>query len=134
MLDILEISSEEFDEQVLHSKDAVVVEFFSHSCPHCQKFSPLYDQLAEKMNGKAKFFKIDVLLSEENRNLAHSRGVHTVPTIEVFNKGRVIGSMVGYHEIGKLISALKEFLARKDDNIGQGTPINNLIDIHKTQQ
>lgn len=103
-----------------------MVEFFSHSCPHYIKFNPVYAKLAETLKEEAEFVKIDVLLSEANRNLAHSRGVRTVPTLEVFDHGRVIGSTVGYHELKKIVSTVKEFLSKKNENVDPGTPLANL--------
>ncbi len=125
MTDISEISASSFDKEVLHVDEPVVVEFFSHSCPHCIKFSPVYTQLAEALDGEARFVKIDVLLSKANRALAHSRGVRSVPMVEAFYQGRVIGSMVGYHDVKKVIPTVKEFLLKKEENIGPGTPLAN---------
>ena len=125
MPDICEISSGSFDKEVLHIERPVVVEFFSKSCPHCIKFGPVYMQLADALGEEARFIKIDVLRSKANRDLAHSRGVRTVPTLEVFYRGRVIGSMVGYHEAKKVISTVKEFLSKKEENVGPGTALAN---------
>jgi thioredoxin-like negative regulator of GroEL len=126
LTDISEISASSFDKEVLHVEEPVVVEFFSHSCPHCIKFGPVYTQLAEALDGEARFIKIDVLGSEANRALAHSRGVRTVPTLEVLYRGRVIGSMVGYHEAKKVVPTVKGFLSKKEENIGPGTSLANV--------
>lgn len=75
MSSIVEISADSFDCEVLEVDLPVIVEFFSHSCPHCIKFKPIYEELSEILKNQAKFVKIDVLLSEENRVLAHNRGV-----------------------------------------------------------
>ena len=128
MTDISEISASSFDKEVLHVEEPVVVEFFSHSCPHCIKFGPVYEKLAEALDGEARFVKIDVLRSQANRTLAHSRGVRTVPTLEVLYRGRVIGSMVGYHEEKKVVSTVKEFLSKKEENVGPGTPLGKVDD------
>jgi thioredoxin-like negative regulator of GroEL len=125
LADISEISASSFGKEVLQVEEPVVVEFFSHSCPHCIKFAPVYTQLAEELDGEARFVKIDVQSSDANRNLAHSRGVRTVPTLEIFHRGRVIGSMVGYHEVRKVVPTVKEFLSKKEENIGPGTPLAN---------
>jgi thioredoxin-like negative regulator of GroEL len=126
MVKICEISAGSFDKEVLHEDGPIVVEFFSHSCPHCIKFAPVYAHTAETLDGEAQFVKIDVIVSEANRNLAHNRGVRTVPTIEVFYRGRVIGSIVGYHEIKKIEAAIRGFLSKKQENIGPGTSLMEL--------
>jgi thioredoxin 1 len=126
IMKIHEISANSFDKEVLHANDPVIVEFFSHSCPHCINFAPVYTQLAERLNGQAQFFKIDVGLNEANRTLAHRRGVRTVPTLELFYQGRVIGNIVGYHKIKKVESSIKEFLSKKTENVGPGTLLTEL--------
>jgi len=125
MSDAVEISASDFHEKVLESDEPVVVEFFSHSCPHCKKFKPIYKELNQILNGEAKFVRIDVL-DEQNRILAHSRGVRTVPTLEVFYRGRVIGNITGYHHLEKVYEAIKGFLMKKEENVGPGTPLERL--------
>ena len=102
------------------------MEFFSHSCPHCIKFKSIYEDLSDILKDKAKFVKIDVLISKENRALAHDRGVRSVPTLEVFYRGRVIGSIVGYHHLEKIYETIKGFLGRKDEYVGPSTYLENL--------
>ncbi len=120
---ILAISADSFHEKVIHVRKPVVVEFFSHSCPHCKKFAPVYKRLADSLDGEARLVKLDVIRNDANRNFAHSRGIQTVPTVEVFYHGRVIGNLVGYHETKKVVSAIKEFISKKDMNVGPGTPL-----------
>ncbi len=121
MTRIYPISAESFHKKVIDAKKPVVVEFFSHSCPHCIRFGPVYKRLAGALNGEARLVKIDVVRNEANRFLAHSRGVRTVPTLEIFYHGRVIGSLVGYHETKTVLSIVKQFLSKKDENVGPGT-------------
>lgn len=102
-------------------------EFFSHSCPHCIKFSPVYKKVSEAFGQEAKFVRIDVMLNGSNRTLAHHRGVRTVPTLETFYKGRVIGNIVGYHHFERVAEALKGFLIKKDEYVGPSTPLNELL-------
>lgn len=126
MSQITDISADSFHEKVIHADEPVAVEFFSHSCPHCMRFKPVYDQLSEIISREARFFRIDVMLSDENRNLAHSRGVRSVPTVEVFYRGRVIGSLMGNHHIKKASEAVKGFLANREEHIGPSTPLPEL--------
>lgn len=69
---IIDISADSFHETILHADEPVVVEFFSHSCPHCKGFKPVYEELSALLSDDASFFRIDVTLSDENRDLAHS--------------------------------------------------------------
>jgi thioredoxin 1 len=126
MPDASDISAKSFQKEVLEVNKPVVVEFFSHCCPHCIKFSPVYKKVSEAFGQEAKFVRIDVMLNESNRTLAHHRGVRTVPTIEIFHNGRVIGNIVGYHHLERVTEALRDFLMKKDEYVGPGTPLNKL--------
>lgn len=123
---IIELSARSFHRNVMHTERPVLVEFYSHSCPHCIKFAPVYSELADALDGEVRFAKIDVIRSKANRDLAHNRGIHTVPTLEVFYNGRVIGNIVGYHETKTIKSRIKGFLSKKHENIGPGTPLAHL--------
>ena len=67
---------------------------------------------------------IDALRNEENRHLAFHRGVRSVPTLEVFYRGRHIGNVVGCHELDTLVEAIKDFIAKKAKYIGPSTPLD----------
>jgi thioredoxin 1 len=123
MSGISDISADSFHETILHADEPVVVEFFSHSCPHCIRFKPVYEELSELLGGEARFFRIDVALNEENRDLAHTRGVRSVPTVEVFYRGRVVGSLTGYHNIKKVSGTVNGFLSKREEYIGPSTPL-----------
>jgi thioredoxin 1 len=126
MSGIIEITSESFKKDVLDVERIVILEFYSHSCPHCKRFSPIYDHLEEELKDQARFVKIDVLLNEDNRRLAIDRGIKGVPTIEVFYHGRVIGSIVGHHPFKVILKGVEEFMADKDQYIGPSTPLHEL--------
>jgi thioredoxin 1 len=126
MPDASDISAKSFEKEVLEANKPVVVEFFSHCCPHCVKFNPVYKKVCEAFGQEAKFVRIDAMLNDSNKNLAHQRGVRTVPTLEVFYKGRVIGNIVGYHHFERVTEALKGFLMKKDEYVGPSTPLNKL--------
>ena len=133
MPSIVDVSARSFDKEVLEEDRPVVVEFFSHSCPHCRKFNSVYKKLTETLGNEAKFVKIDVLLSSSNRTLTHNRGVRRVPALEVFYKGRVIGSVMGYHHFEKVIEVLKDFLLKKGEYVGPGTLLSTLSMKHLTK-
>lgn len=123
---IVEISASSFGKTVLESDEPVMVEFFSRACPHCRLLDPTYEELHKALEGEVKFVKVDVLRSGRNCRLAVSRGVRSVPTLEVFYRGRVIGSIIGYHELDKLVNAIKSFISKKEEYIGPSTPLNLL--------
>ncbi len=127
MPEMTDISADSFHEKVLHSDEPAVVEFFNHACPHCIRFKPVYEKLSETFGDEARFYRIDVAVSDENQNLAHSRGVRSIPTVEVFYRGRVVGSLIGNHHFSKASETIRGFLANRQLYIGPSTP---LLELH----
>lgn len=133
---VIEISATSFHTEVIESDEPVVVEFYSNSCPHCMRFKPIYEKLAEMLKDQVKFVKLNVPLNEEtnalahnneeNKVLAHNRGVRSLPTLEIFYRGRVIGNIVGYYPLDKVDETIRDFLAKKEENIGSSTPFKYL--------
>jgi thioredoxin 1 len=126
MSEIVEVDSTTFMDKVLNSEEPVILEFYSHACPHCKAFNAVYSHLSEVIGVKAMFTKLDVLFNEDNRQLAISRGIRGVPTIEVFYRGRVIGSVVGNHPFKNITKILEDCLDDKDENVAPHTLLHEL--------
>lgn len=119
---VTEISAASFHSEVIETDEPVVVEFYSDSCPHCTNFKPIYEELSEILKGQAKFVKLNVPLNEDHKTLAHMRGIRALPTLEVFYKGRVIGNVVGYHDLESVSEIIKDILSKKEEHVGPSTP------------
>lgn len=84
--------------------------------------NPIFATLQEQFD-KAKFAKMNILDSVENRRIAIQYGVMGTPTIKVFCNGRTVGEVVGFRPLDRLVSDLKEIIDRKEDCLEQSTPI-----------
>jgi thioredoxin 1 len=131
MSKIIDIDSSDFQEKILDCDKPVILEFYSHSCPHCRAFKDVYSHLYDVLGKKAEFARVDVLASENNRQLAIKRGVKGVPTTEVFYKGRVLCSVIGNHPFEKIVKLLEESLSEKDENIAPHTLLYDLPKINQ---
>lgn len=100
----IEITKENFEEEVIKSDKPVLLDFFATWCGPCNMLSPVIAEIAEEYKDKIKVGKIDVSNQEE---LAARYDVMGVPTIIVMDKGEVKATSVGYkpkEEIVKLFS------------------------------
>ncbi len=86
------VTKENFEEEVLKSELPVVVDFWATWCGPCQIMGPIVEELSEELEGKVKFCKVNV---DENSELAESYDVMSIPNFKLFKKGELAGERVG---------------------------------------
>jgi len=75
----------------------VVIDFQKSKCAPCLKVAPLYEALAKRYEGKARFFKVDADSSPEALSVMKANGIRSVPTFHVWRLGTRIDSIQGSH-------------------------------------
>ena len=100
---VLEVTDSSFEQEVLQSEQPVVVDFWAPWCGPCNQFAPVFENLANEYEGKAKFVKVNV---DENQQYAQKYGVMSIPTIVVFNNGEVYWEPI----VGAQAEAIREKL------------------------
>ncbi len=96
---VLILSNDNFQSEVANSETPVLVDFWASWCGPCRMIAPIIDQLAEEYEGKIKVAKVDV---DENRELAQTYGVMSIPTILIFKNGEVVNQAIGARPKGEL--------------------------------
>ena len=81
-----------FNQEVLSSKEPVLVDFYADWCGPCRMMAPVVEQLAGRYEGKIKVGKVNV---DENQALASSYGVMSIPSFLLFKGGQVVDSVTG---------------------------------------
>ena len=99
---VKEINSVEFKEVIKEGK--VVVDFFATWCGPCKMLSPVMDNIANDLQD-IKFFKVDV---DKNEDIAREYGIMSIPTIIIFNDGKVVNTLVGLRSKDELLEVIKE--------------------------
>lgn len=89
----LQITKNNFEEEVKHSDIPVLLDFWAAWCGPCQMLSPVIREIAEEYDGKAKIGKVNV---DEEPELASMFGVASIPTVVVMKNGKVINTSIGY--------------------------------------
>lgn len=97
----LKLSSENFTEEVLNSEKPVLVDFYADWCGPCNAMSPVIEELAKELEGKAKVGKINV---DENSDIAVEYNVMSIPTLIVFKNGKEEKRLVGLRDKEELLS------------------------------
>ena len=99
----IKITKENFEDEVLKSDIPVLVDFFATWCGPCKMIAPIVEEIAEEKAGEIKVGKIDV---DEQAELALKYGVVSIPTLLLFEDGKVMEKKVGYCEKDELLEML----------------------------
>ena len=86
------ITEQNFEKEVLKSDVPVLVDFWAVWCGPCRMLAPTIEQIAEEQDGIIKVGKINV---DEQPALAAKYGIASIPTLIVFEDGKVKNTMVG---------------------------------------
>ncbi|MFW5982445.1 MAG: thioredoxin [Candidatus Brocadiia bacterium] len=92
---VMEVTDESFDEEVLNADTPVMVDMWAPWCGPCRMVSPILDELADDYEGEIKVAKLNV---DDNRETAGQFGITSIPAVLFFNDGeelsdqRVIGA------------------------------------------
>jgi len=88
----LAIDEQNFEQQVLKSEQPVLVDFWAEWCGPCRALGPVIESLAGQYAGKAIVAKVDV---DANQQIAMKYGIRSIPTVMLFDKGRIVDTFVG---------------------------------------
>jgi thioredoxin 1 len=92
MTTVVTVTDSTFSDVVLGNDKPVVVDFWAEWCKPCVMISKSLSELAEEYGDRLVIAKID---ADTNPEAVRTYGVMSMPTLLVFRKGEVVGSMVG---------------------------------------
>jgi thioredoxin-like negative regulator of GroEL len=127
MAGFVDVDAGNWREQVLMSKELVLVEFWHPTCPFCRALEPVFSELADEYKDKVKFAKLNILESLDNKLIALNNGVMGTPTLAFYCDGRSIGSAVGFLPKESLKQLLDEMLARRKNCLEKSTSLVDYI-------
>lgn len=93
----------EFESDILKANVPAMVDFFATWCGPCKMLSPVIDEIAEEMQGKAVVVKVD---SDNLGELCAEYSIKLLPTLVFFKDGKEVDRIVGMAEKEDIINKL----------------------------
>ena len=103
----LNITSLNFENEVLNADKPVLLDFYADWCGPCKMLAPVLHEIAEESTGALKVGKVNV---DEQMELAMRFQVSSIPMLVVFKDGKAVAKSVGYRpkaEIAAMVEGAK---------------------------
>jgi len=105
MKQTIEINQSNFESEVLHSNQPVLVDFWAEWCGPCKMLAPMLDEIATEQAGRVKIAKVNV---DTNPILAARFGIQSIPTLLYFAGGELRNKTIGVTAKRTIVSTLEE--------------------------
>ncbi|MGC8676333.1 MAG: thioredoxin [Candidatus Micrarchaeia archaeon] len=79
-----EVTSENFEKEVLKADKPVIVDFWAEWCGPCRIFTPILEEVAKEYAGKIEFRSLN---TDENQDIAMRYSIMSIPTAMLFEGG-----------------------------------------------
>lgn len=86
----INITSDNFETEVLKYEGVVIVDFYGTWCMPCKMLAPIVEKVASENN--IKLAKVDI---DENEQLVREFKIVSVPTLKIFKNGQEVNTSVG---------------------------------------
>jgi thioredoxin 1 len=85
-------TQQSFQNDVLDADIPVLVDFWAEWCGPCKAMAPVLESIATKFEGRVRVVKVDI---DANPELGVKYGVRGIPTLMVFENGKVKATRIG---------------------------------------
>ena len=94
-MSIISVEDNNFKEKVLESKQPVLCDFWAEWCGPCKQISPILSEISQEYENKITIAKINI---DNNPEVPSKYGIMSIPTLILFNNGKMVGSQIGLLE------------------------------------
>ena len=102
----LKITDADFDESV-KKYGTMVIDCWAPWCGPCRMVGPVIEELANEMQGKIVFGKLNV---DENPNISTRHQIMSIPTLLVFKNGDLVDRIIGAYPKEQLKNKLETYM------------------------
>ena len=105
--DILNVTDDTFEEEVLKAELPVLVDFWAVWCGPCQMVAPTVEYLAQNYKDKLRVAKMNV---DDNMNVPAKYGIMSIPALLLFKGGEVVETVIGALPQDKIVDMVTKHL------------------------
>ena len=102
----MEINTKELTDKI-NSGKKVVVEFWAEWCGPCKMMKPTFEKVSKENDTEVEMYTMNV---DDNREFSLSQGVRSIPTVKMFNEGKLVETKVGVLQENDIKSLVKNLL------------------------
>ena len=105
---IVSVTDATFSSQVLEAAGPVLVKFEAEWCGPCKAMKPMIDEIAAEYDGKLTVATVDI---DQNNQTPFRFGIRGVPTVLLFDQGKVVAQKVGLPRKAELVTLIDSKLS-----------------------
>jgi thioredoxin 1 len=92
MAEVVEVTDQSFEQEVLRSDRPAIVDFWAEWCAPCRAIAPTIKELAARYGGQVKVVKMDI---DAHPRTPGQYGIRAIPTVLAFKGGQVVQQLQG---------------------------------------
>ena len=108
MSQIVNVTDDSFEDDVLKADHPVLVDYWAEWCGPCKMIAPILEEIAAEYSDKVKIVKLDV---DANNKTAGKYNIMSIPSLLFFKSGEMVDQVVGAIPKAQLTARLDKVIS-----------------------